>query len=294
MGLLSRIFGAGSKAETVPEIEQLIAEANREDQEARQTITAVEARRNALLIEGDDKALDADDAAKMKAQRTIERVSLAMPDLRRRHQGALARAKAKIVDELLIERQTVIAELRTALEAAAEANEKAIAFTTRANAMVGYVPVLAGPIRLELPLRELADSWKSYVAQFEKPQHRPATFPSDIAVAEKPVEPIAPPKPPIPYSETLVRRKPTSVKPPDGYLRIVMIRAGLELPDGGRSQIGDVIDFPHDTAMSLMRNIAADLAPIEEIPEQEAITEETIHPDKPKRGGRPKSSEGDA
>lgn len=293
MGILSRIFGSAGKAETVPEIDQLIAEATREDQEARTTIAAVEARRNALLIEGDDRALDADDAAKVKAQRTIERVGLAMPDLRRRQQEALARAKAKIVDELLIERQTVIAELRTALEAAADANEKAIAFSARASAMVGYVPVLSGPIRLELPLRELTDSWKAYVAQFEKPQQRPATFPEHVAVA-KPVQPVGPSKPPVPYSETLVRRKPATAKPPEGYLRIVMIRAGLELPDGGRSQIGDVIDFPHETAMGLMRNVAADLAPIEDVPEQEASADETIHPDKPKRGRRPKSSEGEA
>jgi hypothetical protein len=51
----------------------------------------------------------------------------------------------------------------------------------------------------------------------------------------------------------------------DGELRIILLRPGIELPDGTPSRIGDVVSLPERTATQLMLKGAADLAPSPEL-----------------------------
>ena len=94
-------------------------------------------------------------------------------------------------------------------------------------------------------------------------------------------------QPSKPDTEPSPRRKPDTAEAAEGFIRLVLIRPGLELDDGGRSQVGDVVDFEYERGMALMRNGAADLAASENV----VAEREAAQPAKEKRS-RKSTTEG--
>lgn len=261
MSVFKNIFNKPAKDESVADVEALIASINAEEADARKQIAAIDARRNELLVAGDDAKLDADQVAREKASRTIERAAIARPDLDQRLAAAKGRARQKLLAEMTIERDEIVADLLAAFERAVDLNEAAQTFTEKARAAFGGEPTnhLNEAIAFPLLQRHVVEPWKLYLRQMTGPVQRPATAP-----AAKPAPAPAPvqkkPAPAKPFAATVKRRSPEAATAAAGTTRVQMLRSNIPLPDGGLSQTGDVVDLPADTAHALLMAGAADLA----------------------------------
>lgn len=257
MSIFSKIFKATDKQETVADVQRLIVDLEREEAGARRTVQEIDVRRAALLVSGDDKQLDADRIAKERAERTLERVSLARSAMVERLTAAQQRARTELLIELRAERSQIIDRLHDAMHIAVDANEAAMAFNEKARALLGEsaAPDLTAPFAYPLLQRSMIEPWAAYLAQTEGPVHRPATVQAPVAAAPiKAKAKIAS----APAAELPGCRLPAQAQVPAGSMRIVIIRGGVELSDGSRPKVGDILDVPGEEAMSLLRSAAAD------------------------------------
>lgn len=283
MSIFQKIFRPGKSEETPQDIAALIGELDAQEAEARRRLAEIEARRSALLISGDDAKLDADILAKDRLARVLERVKLARPDLETRLKAAQDRYRQRLIDELAEERRLLVAELDEALMKAVDANERVIEFQVRQRALLGdrLVMGVSEQANFLLLTREVVETWRTYIQEMKGQIKRPATFPQKVLSAVPSAKKV--PKA-TPYVDSLQLRKPSEQLPQAGNLRIQLLRAGIELPGGGVSRIGDIVDLPNERAMALLRNGAAEGVPT---PEAELVTAAPDAPDQRQAGPEP-------
>lgn len=265
MGIFGKIFGAEKKDETVNQVEHLLSQLDEAERAASRQIAEIVARRAALLVADDEKQLDLDDAAKIRAERELERVALARPDLNARLRLARERARDALVADLRVERAEVIENLRSAMLAAVEANERAMAFNEKATALLGGAVVgrLTEAFAYPLLQRSMVEPWESFLHQMDGPPPRTSTTSGSLLPANALKAAIPATAVPTPHAKP--RRKPAAAVVPEGTMRVLMLRAGVELSNGGYSQIGDILDLPSNEAIALMKRGAADAASTDEV-----------------------------
>jgi len=254
MGLISKLFG-GSKTETVLDVEQLIADLDREETAARRTLSEVDARYSALLISGDDDKIDADAVVKSRAERSMERAALARKELAGRLDAARLRARQATVTDLKKEQASILRELREAMTAAVAANERAQAFNDKAHALLGQEAATAFP-SLAYPLlnRGMLEPWERYVGQLSGPVTQPATPAAPVSKAiEKVKQKVS-----APAASSKPKRDPLPAEVPTGHTRVAVLRSGFEDPSGESLAIGDLVDLPSETATVAAQNGAVD------------------------------------
>ncbi|WP_139790720.1 hypothetical protein [Rhizobium rhizosphaerae] len=249
------------------DVEAELAELAEAEQKAKRQIAEIDARRNALLISDDDKSLDADEIARLQAVRTLDKAKLAQPALIERLKAAQDRARAKLEAELAIEEKEHIDTLRTAMNAAIDANEAAIAFIEKRSALLGPH---AASTSFAFPLlrRLMVETWEDFLVNNHLMDRPKAAAPIVSLPKLPPLRKQKPkPAPPaVPYAEKL--RRPATPQPENGMIRLAILRSGIELPDGGQSRIGDIVDYPDTIAHALMGKGAADFAPPDAVPTQ--------------------------
>ena len=280
MSIFSKIFRPGKSEETPQEIAALIGELDAQETEARRGLAEIEARRSALLISGDDAKLDADILAKDRLARVLERVKLARPDLETRLKAAQDRYRQRLIDELAEERRLLVVELDQALMKALDANERVIEFQVRQRALLGD-RLVSDQANFLILTRETVETWRTYVQKPAGQTKQPAASPQKVSSAVPSAKKV--PKA-TPYVDSLQLRKPSEQLPQAGNLRIQLLRAGIELPGGGVSRIGDIVDLPNERAMALLRNGAAEGVPTSEA---ELVTAAPDAPDQRQAGPEP-------
>lgn len=267
MGIFSKLFGK-EKSETVLEIENKIAELDKEEAAARRAIIQIDARHDALLISGDDDDLDSDGIAKIKANRTLERAALARAHLSERLISARENARQALIAELSRERDDIVARLSAAMAAAIEINEEAQRFHEKVIASLGQSEVaLSEPFAYPLLQRSMLEPWQAYIEQMNGQTYRPATpgtssLPSPSVPPMKTTNP-AKDAPGGPLRTKRRARKPLPDTVPAGHLRCVALRDGYEAPNGEGLSVGDQVDLPMDIAKLAAANGAVEFAGVE-------------------------------
>jgi hypothetical protein len=221
------------------------------------------------------RALDEEVA---KAQWTIERADAVLPHL----EGRLKAARAEHQAAALARHQAILRKrypkFRAALQEAVEQQAAVIQEREAAVAELGehlvqtHVPnlVFAGFLFRDLLAIWTAENDRIFSERVAKPAivaPRPAPAPVPAKPAEPAAfgfgwtrrqpgdEPVAAPEPP-PRPKRVPRR---DANPADGSERqVVLLRTGLELPDGTQGVAGDVVTVPADRAAELLRSGAAD------------------------------------
>jgi len=247
----------------VRDLEARIGELDREAAAARADIDLIEQRRADYILAGDHVALDADDAAAARLRRTVERTALLRPDLVAAVDRAKAKARDRLVVELKAERAKIVADVRAAMIAAVDANERAMAFYEKCRGAVGdhLASIELPSATYPLLTREMIEPWDRFLRQYEGPIRIPATAGTTA------VRPPAKPRPQNPASGSILpppRQKraprPLPARVPEGQLRMIVVRDGYEDPAGEALRTGELVDLPEKIAEIAAKNGAVEFA----------------------------------
>jgi hypothetical protein len=269
MGIFSKLFG-GEQNETVIEVEAKIAELDKEEASAHRTNVEIDARYQALLISGDDKQLDADAIARVKAARTLERSVLARQELSQRLVAARERARQVSIIQLRKEQVGVTSRIRDAMLEAVSANEAAQLFHEKCRGLLGgeanaIFPTVAYP----LLRRGMLEPWEAYLDQLIGPKPRVAT--PGTSATQKPAKPRTANPASGPAGDAPRRKRgpqePLLEAVPPGHIRCTVLRSGFEAPTGEMLSVGDLVDLPNEVAGAAMKNGAVDRCPAPNLPE---------------------------
>ncbi|MBB4236658.1 hypothetical protein [Rhizobium esperanzae] len=247
----------------VRDLETRIGELDREATAARAEIDLIEQRRADYILAGDHAALDADDAAAARLRRTVERTTLLRPDLVAAVDRAKAKARDRLVKELKADRAKIVTDVRTAIIAAVDANERAMAFYEKCRAAVGdhLASIELPSATYPLLTREMIEPWDRFLQQYEGPIRIPAT------VGTPAVRPPAKPQPenpasgrvlPPPRQKRATRTLPARV--PEGMVRMIVVRNGYQGPAGEALHTGDLVDLAEKVAEIAAKNGAVEFA----------------------------------
>jgi hypothetical protein len=272
-GLLKVITG-----QSVDDIADLTAELEAEKKKASDACGQVEWLRLARKTADDFAGAKALDEKIAEAEWTIERADAVLPHL----EGRLKAARAEHQAAALARRQSILRkrfpQFRRALQEAVEQQTAVIKEREAAIAELGEHAV-----QLHLPnlcyagflFQDLLDLWAAEQARiFADPLPKPVVVapgpaPAPVLAADEPKFGFGwsrlgpgekPPTAPVPAPRP--RRIPRRDAPPaDGSERqVVLLRTGLELPDGSQAVAGDVVTVPADRAELMVRSGAADFA----------------------------------
>lgn len=280
---------AGSKSDDADELAAAIARLLAEKSAAETQMVAIAERRTNLLLEDDDTALDKDERASEKAYRTIEKVDLALSDLRARLAAAKSVARRARWSEIKARFDASLDEFAATYRLALEAYENLAQVRHEAQGS-GFAEEARGLIAVPHFLtRDLLHQFESESARYRAAAVRQIkltprevdhpvgyfdpvkqAFPAKAAPKAAPAGATPKAKP---AHERIAKGKPAPVAPPvepkpfkapkpdeDGNVKITVIRAGLEIPGRARPRGGETIALPAAEAMRVVRSGAADFA----------------------------------
>lgn len=283
MGLISDLIGRRGEREarTIADVEAAISRLNGERELARGKLAAaLQERERLLLVDGSEKRIGALEAECDAVRLTLERCERAEPlllveltelrsaakqklwaELRDEH-GRVALAYAELLRAAVVKRQAML-EISDRAGNAGFGNEAQAYLTPphpwlNSDAVGLFVSALERSREMPRPLipREAAPAQKHREFRYAAMPGRPSSAPASK-------QPAAPPPPPKPKAAA----KPAPPPPPplaadaDGNAKVVVLRPGIELADGRRPRVSDVVSLPFAQAEALLRNGAADTAP---------------------------------
>ena len=250
-----------AKLDECAEISAILAQLDADVAAARATLAGIAEKRVAALKADDDKAIDGLDAAKLTAERVIEKASIARPAVFERLEAARAEARRLMIADYKQQLINAYRQIEGAVEAAIAANEAA-------RAMQDEIWVKTGSRwpAIELPEvdfkgrlnREAVVDWKRFCDETLRlvtlPSERKATVappkPTPAKTASAPAKPTRAPKP-----------KPVLAEMPvDGCRRMVVLKSGYESPEGLALAAGDFVDIPQADAHQAVMSGAVDYA----------------------------------
>lgn len=235
------------------EIEALLARLDADTADARATLAGLEAKRLEALRNDDDKALDGLDAAKLTADRVIEKAGLARPEIEKRL-AAARRAARDAAREGFKARQIELAgKLAAALRTAEALNKEAEALDGEIRVALGEHSGLSGITFGGTLLNDGPKTWHAFVEREFGHTHPPSSPPP--VVAAKPAAPAAKADP---------KTKPQKPKrvlpqvPEEGFTRVSVLRSGCETITGLPLAMGDELDLPWEEAKKAVESGACE------------------------------------
>lgn len=255
---IREIFARLSKptaADDVREIEALLAKIDTEAAEARATLAGLAKKRTAALRDDDDRALDGIDAAKLTAERVIEKAGLARPEVVERLAAARVAAKEAARAGFKKRQVEIAGRLAAALKAAEACNRDAEALDLEIRASLGDHSGLPAIVFGGTLLRGGPDAWHLYIEREfghlpTPPSTRPAEKPKVVTKPAPTAKPTRAPKPKPVLAET----------PVDGWRRMVVLKSGYESPEGLALAAGELVDVPESEAKKAAERGAVDYA----------------------------------
>ncbi|MFV3129267.1 hypothetical protein [Niveispirillum sp. KHB5.9] len=282
--ILAAITGSARKGaapiplhDQIAAAEKAIRDIEIERQAAVAALASAEERRRALLVEDDAEGLRAHAQALQAAQDAVDAAPLKLAAVTDTLKGLRDRQRAETVERHKAAAAAHFAAVGEAVTALLAVNHKAHAAYEAARADLGEEPWPRGihPAAYVGMVNDQGyEAWARHVVN-ELPDMRavpviggvvpPAPVPAPTA------KPIAAPMtagfasrrvradPPAPRPKTPPRaphKRPDHV--PDGHKVVTYLRAGVEIPSGGTSIVGDEMALPDMTAIALVRSGAAD------------------------------------
>jgi hypothetical protein len=259
----------GSRKTAEPDMAELLAllkESQDARDEARDKLAWIADRREGLLLSDNDHQLDVDDREAEKWHRRLERAEYAIPQIQKRIAEIRDRNREALVAGWKARARENFERNRHAFEELVEAwrDDQAM----RQEFEAAHVPEvrLHDQILQGFDLALAFEHWLQHSEMMLGLGHyaeRAEPSPNDVVSSRSqtptpraaPVKLPPPPKPKVKAPP----RAPIVEEEEDGKMLVAILRDGVELADGRRPQIGDVLAVEPTSARSLMKNGAVDL-----------------------------------
>lgn len=238
------------------EIETMLAQLDADVAAAKATLAGLAEKRIAALKADDDRALDGIDAAKLTADRVIEKAALARPQIETRLAEARKAARDAARDGFKARQIELAGKLAAALRTAETLNNEAEALDNELRAALGEHSGLSGITFGGTLLNDGPKTWHSFIErEFGHLPPPPISQPYVKAKAEKPKAQPTPvqPKP----------KKPKRILPDipaEGHVRVSVLRSGYETINGLPLDCGDELDLPWEVAQQAVMSGACEFS----------------------------------
>ena len=267
MGLINDLLGAvsGKKARTIADVEAALERLASQRATAKEAVAAAMRQRDELLLvdETDKKIADLDAVAD-RHRLTLERVDKAEPLLLSELEGLRTEAKAALWRDLRGRYDQAALDFAAALRVVVERQHGMLAVNEEARRAGFEHEVQATFVP---PARAInVDALNIFEAAIERA--REMARPAPQAPAPRPAAPppkaaprvVASPPKPVNASPRPAPPKPAFVATPDkeGNLEVVFLKSGIELPDGSRPKVGNVVKLTEKAAYAAVRASVAE------------------------------------